>query len=320
MNGALAAALVFFAGEGVDPSTAAAASSAVKEKLARGGEASADLSAEHRALLTPKLFVDFAAPPPAFLPPELAGAWKGGNEACAKQTGPSGPELAPPARASAAAVARACQEALGRALWDLLVEHRKLARVVEVELRAPGRAGGLSLLAVLHEPGARRRTLRLEPVSADRAAAAAAKAVEDLLGGAGTEAPARRHPLPSAGLPALEAELTAIGGEPKPVAVPASCRSTLPSRLDVFPPGKLTRAFEAAYRTVPAEKRTGKPLRCDLVVYPGYEPGQEQTAFARLWCPPAQLRASEPVAQGSKLVARLVDQAVAALCAREAAQ
>jgi hypothetical protein len=312
----LATALVFFAGEGVDPSTAAAAASAVKEKLARHGVAATDLSTEHRALLTPKLFVDFTAPPPAFLPPELAGAWKSGSETCAKQTGPSGPESSPQARASAAAVARSCQEALGLALWELLLEQRKLARVVEVELRAPQRSRGLSLSAAVHEPGTRRRLLRLENVSADRAAAASAKAAEDLLGGsAGTEAPARRHPLPSLGMPALD-EAAASFPAPKPVVVPASCRGELPGRLEVFPPGKLTRAFEAAYRTVPAEKRTGKPLRCDLVVYPGYEPGQEQVAFARLSCPPAQLRASEPVKEGARLVARLVDQAVAAFCAR----
>ncbi|HZN92314.1 MAG TPA: hypothetical protein VFB81_06395, partial [Myxococcales bacterium] len=58
----VAAALVFFAGEGVDPSAAQATAAAAKDKLARlAGGAPVDLSAEHRALVAPRLFVDFTA-------------------------------------------------------------------------------------------------------------------------------------------------------------------------------------------------------------------------------------------------------------------
>lgn len=307
MNAAVAAALVFFAGEGVDPAVFVATEAAVKRQVA-----GADLSAEHRALTAPSLFVDFAAPPPAFLPPELAAAWKSGSEACAKHTGPTGPQLPPMARASAAATARACREALGLALWDALLEARQVRRVVEVELRAPGRGGALTLSGALHEPGVRRRSLRLEKVSADRAATSAVRMIEDLAAGTGAESPAPRRRVPSVGAPALEA---ATFGDPQKAAVPAWCKGGLPARLEVFPLGKVTRAIEAGYKTVPPEQRTGAPLRCDLVVYPGYEPAAEPLVNARLACPPAQVRAAEKPGEAPKLISTLVNGAVAALCA-----
>ena len=307
----VATALVFFAGQGVDPSVAAATFGAVKERLGREG-APADLSAEHRALTAPKLFVDFAAPPPPFLPPALAPSWKSGSEACARQVGPTGPELEPRARAEAAAEARLCGEELGLAIWEVLLEQRPVTRVIELELRAAPRSGALSVVAALHEPGSRRRTLRLEKPGAERVAAAAARAVEDLLGGAGTVTPAPRHLLPQVGVPALEA---GPFGAPEPAAIPASCPGPLPVRLEVFPPGQLARAIEAGYRTVPAARRQGKPKRCDLVVFPG----SARTARARLSCHPDQLRAAISLdAPAGSLISKLVDRAVAALCARPA--
>jgi hypothetical protein len=311
----LATALVFFTGEGVDPSSAQAVQAAVRERLAREGGELVDLSAENRALLKPRLFVDFTAPPPVPLPPELMESWKAGSEACASQTGPTGPELQPLARTQAAATARACQEALGQAAWDALLEHRKLARVLELELRTL--SGSSSLVANLHEPGARRRTLLLEHLSADRLAVSAAGMVGELLAGAGKSRAAPRRPFPSLGVPVIESD---VSGPTADMSVPRAC-GPLPARLEVFPLGPFTRAIEAAYKTVPASRRTGKPRRCDLVLYPSYPPGPVKAAFARLACPPFQLRAGvmiegDPRAAGSKLISDLVNEAVAALCAR----
>jgi len=313
----VATALVFFAGEGVDPSTAQIVATAVKEQLARlDGGAPVDLSTEHRTLLTPRLFEDFTAPAPKFLPPELAASWKSGSQACAQQAGPTGPELPPQVRADAAAWARSCREALGLALWDLLLKHRQLTRVVRLELRDP-RSDTFTIHAALDEVGTRRLLLRREHVSVDNMPGAAVKAVEELLSGRGTEAPVRRSPLPAVGFPALEETAMALG-PPRPAFVPEQCRAgSLPGRLEVFPLGKFTRALEVAYKTIPAEKRTGKPLRCDLVVYPGNEPASEKIAFARLVCPPAHLRASESLNDAARLVSRLVDQTVKALCSAQ---
>jgi len=303
-------ALAVFSEPGVDASATQATLGAARERLAREGGAPIDLSSEHRAVLKPKLFVDFTAPPPAFLPPELADPWKSGNDACAQHTGPTGPELSPYDRAAAAGVARLCQEALGRAIWDLLLERRKVARFFEVELRAPRPGGDLDVAVRLLEPGTRLRAL-VAKASAERAPASAAGAVGDLLAGSGGDSPAPRHPLPSVGVPELEA---GPFHPPRPATVPEKCPGGLPSRLEVSPQAPITRALQDAYLAIPAKQRTGPPRRCHLVLYAGYDP--DTLAYARLECAPAQLRQASPKSAGGQMVSALVDKAVAALCAQ----
>ncbi|HEY8209642.1 MAG TPA: hypothetical protein VIG99_19275 [Myxococcaceae bacterium] len=314
----VATALVFFAGEGVDPAVAAATKAAVKERLSREGGAPLDLSAEHRTLNTRTPFVDFTAPPPAFLPPELAAAWKRSSEACAQQVGPTGPQRSPRDRAAAAAQASFCRQSLGLAIWDLLLVAKHVQRVVQVQMLAnPARQRSTTFGASLLEPGGVVRTLTALDVNADRLTAAVLQAVEDLLGGAGTRVSPMPHALPSVGVP----ELAAASFDPPagPANAPASCAG-LPARLEVFPLGKMTRAIEVAYLTVPAGKRTGKPLRCDLVLYPEMDVRGGPVARARLSCPPAQVRGSGTAAQAPKMVATLVDDVVAALCSPERPQ
>lgn len=306
----VAAALVFFAGEGVDPAVAAATLAAVKEQLSRGGAAPADLSAEHRALFTPSLFVDFTAAAPAFLPPELAAPWRRGSEACARRVGPTGPEVEQLTRAAAAAEAQSCRESLALAMWDLFLESRKVMRVVELELRAAGGLNGLT--AALYEPAVpRRRALKVDRVNPDRTEAASVTAVANLLAGTGAEGRVTRHLLPSLGVPGLDAVPL---GTPKPVAVPSPCRG-LPSRLEIFPLGKLTGTMEAAYLTIPAKQRTGKPLRCDLVLWPPDIPPAEPMVFARFQCPPVQVRWPGAVNEAPELLHALVERMASALCA-----
>jgi hypothetical protein len=324
MTVAAAIALVFFAGPGVDPSAAAATQAAVKERLARGGAELIDLSAEHRTLFTRSPFVDFTAPPPASVPPEVAASWKKGSEACAQRAGVMGPGVGEHTRASNAAHAFRCREALAGAIWDLLLEAHQVTRVVEVELRAPRADGSVTVFASLLEPastaasplkpGSPRvfRGLEVKNASAERAAADAGKAVADLLGGGGDDLTPLDYLLPSLGVPALDAVPLGPG---RTAVVPAACKGGLPARLEVFPLGKLTHAIEASYKTVPANVRTGKPLRCDLVLWPDdHTNAGPPSASARLWCPPAQARAVEAVSNAPVLVAKLVDGVVESLC------
>ena len=309
MIGQVVTALVFFVQPGVDPSSAGAAQAALKERLARGGEL-LDLSVEHRKLFTPSLFVDFTAPPPAFLPPDLAAGWKKGSEACAQHVGPTGPQLYPLQRARSASLAGICALAVGRATWPLLLQARHVKRVVSVKLTDG--AGGFEVWATLSTPDGKGRLIHVEKVSPDRMAAAAIKAVEDLEAGRGEKDDEVDQAMPSMGAPGM---LDAVAfGPPAPAQVPTSCKG-LPARLEVFPPGKFTRAIESAYKTVPADKRTGPPLRCDLVAYPD-DGGRDEGPLvrARLACPPSQARAGAKVAEAAKLVPWLVDDTVAALC------
>jgi hypothetical protein len=309
VNAAAVTALVFFVGPGMDPSAATATQAAVKERLTRGGEVLIDLSAEHQKLFTKSPFVDFTAPPPAFLPPELAATWKKGSEACAQWTGTTGAALYPPQRAVAAAVATSCAQDLGEAIWPLFLQARHVKQVASVELHPHGGSNGVSTW--LFGPDWNGRMIPALDVSADRVAATATKALEDLLAGGGTKVQMLHPAVPSVGVPGLEAVAFA---PPAPARVPASCKG-LPARLEVFPPGKPTRAIEAAYKTVPADKRAGPPLRCDLVLYPQYNPVLREVAVnARLACPPSQAHADARPAEAATLIAPLVEQTVAALC------
>jgi len=317
VNAAAVTALVFFVGPGVDPTLAAATQAVVKERLARDGDVLVDLSAEHRKLFTKSPFVDFTIPPPAFLPPELAATWKRGNEACAERTGPTGAQLYPPQRVRAAASGRACAQDVGRALWPLFLEARHVKRVVSMELAAVagsrGGAGGVVTSTWLFGPGPdwKGRVIAKDDVSADQVTAFVASSLESLLKGGGDQVPAAPVPVPSVGVPGLDAVAVP---PPAPAKLPASCAG-LPARLEVFPLGKLTRAIESAYKTIPADKRTGPPLRCDLVAYPD-DGGRDEGPLvrARLACPPSQARAGAKVAEAAKLVPWLVDDTVAALC------
>lgn len=308
-------ALVFFAGEGVDPSAAAATQAAVNERLARGGEAVVDLSAEHRKLFTRSPFVDFAAPPPAFLSPEVAAAWKKGSEACAQQTGPIGAQLAPGQRSASAATAHVCAWALALAIWPMFLEARGVTRVVSVELKASPRA--VTATASLSGPGRNERAIQIHGVSADRVAAEVTTALEDLLAGRGKPVNVVRYAVPSVGVPWMDGEAL---GEPRRAVVPQWCKEGLPARLEVFPPGKVTRAIEAGYRTVPADKRSAAPLRCDLVLSPGYDLDAEPLADARLTCPPVQYRAGGKRGGVTEMIAILVSGVVGELCTAQRLQ
>src|SRR5205814_4302440 len=133
--------------------------------------------------------------------------WKRGAEACAQRVGPVRPQLSPSARAAAAADASFCQQSLGLAMWDLLLEARQVKRVVEVQLAMNHRSGfsGISTSTWLLEPGGGGRVAPVEDVSPDRVAATVLKALGDLLAGSWTKVLPLRHPLPSLGSPALEA-------------------------------------------------------------------------------------------------------------------
>lgn len=315
----VATALVFFAGERVGPSVAAATLAAVKERMSLRGVAPIDLTAEHRALTTRTPFVDFTAPPPAFLPPELADPWKRGNEACAKQVGPLDAHPSPSLRASIARDASFCKQSIGLAMWDLFLKARKVTRVMSVDMgmNRGSDTDSVGIAVWWQELDGSGRVSTVKEVSADQVAAAVTKAVDDLLGGGGGgKVPPSSHPMPSLGVPELEA---ASFGRPEPVKVPASCTG-LPARLEVFPLGKVTRALEAAYQTVPEDRRTGKPLRCDLVLYPDTDVNKAPIARARLACPPHQIFGWAPVGQGPKLIATLANYAVANLCTPAGAQ
>jgi len=304
-------ALVFFFGPGVDPSAAAAAQAAVKERLAREGDALVDLSAEHRKLFTKSPFVDFSAPPPAFLTPELAATWKEGSEACAQWTGPTGAQLYPPQRAVGAAIASDCAMNLGRAIWPRFLQARHVKRVVSVELSRD--AHGVAVATWLFGPDWSGRLLQSDDVSADRVGGTVSRALGDLLAGGGKAVAAAQSVVPSVGVPGFDSVEV---GPPAPVQVPAACKG-LPARLEVFPLGKFTRAIESAYKTIPADKRTGPPLRCDLVLYLHDSPWVQ----ARLACPPSQARGIVKVPEAAKLIPRLMDDTLAALCwAQQGAQ
>lgn len=320
MNAAAAIALVFFAEPSVDPSAAVATRAAVNERLTRGGQAVADLSAEHRALSTKTPFVDFTAPPPAFLPPEVATAWKKGSEACAQQTGPTGPELAPGQRSASAAHAHVCAWALGLAIWPMFLDARGVKRVVSVELKLPldpkGNPRGVTAITSLFGPGRSLRVLQADDLGADRVAAEVTRALEDLLAGGGKPVKPMHLAVPSVGVPWLEEEKF---GEPRKAVVPGWCKG-LPARLEVFPPGKVARAIEADYRTAPTDRRTAAPLRCDLVLSPGYDLDSEPLADARLRCPPVQYRAGALRGDGPEMVGILVSGVVAELCTAQRLQ
>jgi hypothetical protein len=263
--------------------------------------------------------VDFTAPPPAFLAPELAAKWKEGNEACAQWTGPTGAQLYPPQRATAAAVAGSCAMVVGRAVWPLFLQARHVRRVVSVELAMNPRGGssGAATATWLFAPDGSGRMTSAEEVSPERLAATVTKALEDLLAGGGKTVLPGQNTMPTVGVPGLDAVAV---GPPAPARVPTSCQG-LPARLEVFPLGKLTHAIESTYKTVAADKRTGPPLRCDLVLYPDNDGRDAPAVMARLACPPSQARAGARVSEAAKLIPGLVNDTVAALCwAQQGAQ
>lgn len=320
--------VVFLASPDVDPALAATLREAVFARAQAEGPV-LDASEQHRALTAPTLFVDFSRPPPAFWPASLAGQWSAGNDACARQTGPTGEDQPPGVRAAAAAVATACAEALRLAQWDLYVDHLAPRRVLEVEVTAPaGSRPDLAFAAASYVPAGQRRAAQVARVTPARAPQQMGELLEATLGtgrsGAVSVSTHVRRPLPS-----IEDPGAAVPAPGRPertpgvVSVPSSCRRSIPAHLQVFPLGPASRILEASYRsgiaTAPSISRT-KPLRCDLVLFMDPGPKRPGTLHARLSCTGAQHRASASLENGrdgavQSLIAQLTRRALAAFCA-----
>jgi hypothetical protein len=324
-----ATVVVFFAAAEVDPELSAGLRDAVLARARAAGPV-LDASEQHRALTSPSLFADFSRPPPPFWPESLATSWRAGHEACARQVGPSGEGQPPATRAAAAAVSKTCSEALGLALWDLYLDHLAPRRALEVEVSAPaGQRPDLALAAAAYALGGQRRAAQVARVTPARALQRMGELLDVALSTSANAAVRlsthTRHPLPSTGDPLPAVLATVKSDRTLPVVPPPSpCPRSVPAHLQVFPPSTVARTLEARYRSstgsAPAITRA-QPLRCDLVLFPGHEPGEPRTVHARLSCAGAQHRASAslqdgPATAAADLTAQLTQRALAAFCAR----